>query len=171
MKFFQTWPEYLQENTTYTFGWSYIVCWMGITLSLFAALLFGVAATTLKLFKISEKAIDIEDELITHATEVVDHTYNHTLRRFGSVASLRGQIPPSIIQTVPMPMNMYNPSLIPNYSKDYQSLPHISDEATSYMDYNSDMKYLTADRPNYVIADRPNGASNKMVRELKDSRL
>ena len=109
MKFFQTWPEYLQENTTYTFGWSYIVCWMGITLSLFAALLFGVAATTLKLFKISEKAIDIEDELITHATEVVDQTYNHTLRRFGSVASLRGQMPPSIIQHVPMPMNMYNP--------------------------------------------------------------
>ena len=62
-------------------------------------------------------------------------------------------------------------SLIPNYSKDYQSLPHISDEAASYMDFNSDMKYLTADRPNYVIADRPNGASNKMVRELKDSRL
>lgn len=137
MKFFQTWPRYLQETTQYTLGWSYIVSWLGIAFTLIASFLFTGAATALKMFK-TDKSQDIQDELMNHAHEIVDH-YSGTLRRFGSVASLRPQMQ---MHTV-----MYNPNLFP---KDYQSLPHMPDDA-SYIDYNN--------------------STQKLVREFKDSRL
>merc|ERR1712029_61362 len=41
MKFYQTWPEALRDNTVYTWGWSYIMCWTGLCLTVLASIMFG----------------------------------------------------------------------------------------------------------------------------------
>ena len=36
LNFYPIWPEYIRERTAFTVGWSYIVCWVGLGLTLVA---------------------------------------------------------------------------------------------------------------------------------------
>ena len=40
LDFSQTWPDKLQEVTTYTYGWSFVVAWLGMFATLFASTFF-----------------------------------------------------------------------------------------------------------------------------------
>ena len=40
LDFSQTWPDKLQEVTTYTYGWSFVVAWLGIVATLLASTFF-----------------------------------------------------------------------------------------------------------------------------------
>eukprot|EP00095_Tigriopus_kingsejongensis_P003972 snap_masked-scaffold310_size212938-processed-gene-0.0 protein:Tk03972 transcript:snap_masked-scaffold310_size212938-processed-gene-0.0-mRNA-1 annotation:"hypothetical protein KGM_13179" len=46
--FFLSWPEVLQEATAFTLGWSYILAWIGVGLSLISSLLFMASAVCLR---------------------------------------------------------------------------------------------------------------------------
>ena len=43
LDFSQTWPKMLQEVTTYTYGWSFVVAWLGMFSTLLASGLFGLS--------------------------------------------------------------------------------------------------------------------------------
>ncbi len=58
LRFYQTWPEMLQENTLHTRGWSYIIAWMGIALTVMASIFYGVAASALKMSYLQESMPD-----------------------------------------------------------------------------------------------------------------
>ena len=40
LDFSQTWPDKLREVTTYTYGWSFVVAWLGMFSTLMASILF-----------------------------------------------------------------------------------------------------------------------------------
>ena len=40
LDFSQTWPDKLQEVTTYTYGWSFVVAWLGMFATLLASTFF-----------------------------------------------------------------------------------------------------------------------------------
>ena len=44
LNFYPIWPEYIKNRTQFTVGWSYIVCWVGLGLTLVASILFALAA-------------------------------------------------------------------------------------------------------------------------------
>jgi hypothetical protein len=43
LDFSQTWPDILQEVTTYTYGWSFVVAWLGMFATLLASTLFSLS--------------------------------------------------------------------------------------------------------------------------------
>ena len=86
MKFYQTWPEALRDNTVYTWGWSYIMCWTGLCLTVLASIMFGSSAIALKSVE-DETDSDIGDAIINQGYEAAEN-YEATMRRHGSVATL-----------------------------------------------------------------------------------
>lgn len=48
MQFFQTWPEDLQEATTFAIGWSYVLAWVGLALTLVGSIMFSLAAIAMR---------------------------------------------------------------------------------------------------------------------------
>ena len=68
LEFFQTWPDMLQECTTYNLGWSYIMAWFGIILTLIAATLYGSSGMAIK-FSMSEIALVDHEEVVNRAFE------------------------------------------------------------------------------------------------------
>ena len=46
--FYPTWPELVQQATTFTFGWSYVLAWTGLALTLMASVLFSGSAICMK---------------------------------------------------------------------------------------------------------------------------
>ena len=87
LAFFQTWPEMLQDGTTYNLGWSYIIAWFGIILTLIAALLYGSSGMAIK-YSMSEIALVDHEEIVNRAFESNQGEYfENTLRRHGSMAN------------------------------------------------------------------------------------
>ena len=132
MKFFQTWPTYLKINTEYTLGWSYIICIVGLVFTILSAVCLGIAGWVIRKFTFEQKQDKlINDQLTNHMERVAacDQYNPGTLRRFGSIPSLRGGlVSPSDLHMNPGMTSMYNPKIFP---ENYQSLPHFSDD-TSY---------------------------------------
>lgn len=48
LNFYPIWPEYIKDRTQFTVGWSYIVCWVGLGLTLVASILFALAAICIR---------------------------------------------------------------------------------------------------------------------------
>jgi hypothetical protein len=48
LSFYQTWPEHLRENTHFSIGWSYIMCWVGVSLTLVSSILFSISAMCMR---------------------------------------------------------------------------------------------------------------------------
>ena len=48
LNFYPIWPEYIKDRTAFTVGWSYIVCWVGLGLTLVASILFALAAICIR---------------------------------------------------------------------------------------------------------------------------
>ena len=48
LNFYPVWPEYIRERTQFTAGWSYIVCWVGLGLTLVASILFTLTAICMR---------------------------------------------------------------------------------------------------------------------------
>ena len=86
MKFYQTWPEALRANTQYSWGWSYILCWTGLSFTFLASILFSSSAIALKSVE-DEDESNYGDAIINQGYETADH-YEATMRRHGSVATL-----------------------------------------------------------------------------------
>ena len=132
IKFFQTWTTYLKINTEYTLGWSYIICIVGLVFTILSAVCLGIAGWVIRKFTFEQKQDKlINDQLTNHMERVAacDQYNPGTLRRFGSIPSLRGGlVSPSDLHMNPGMTSMYNPKIFP---ENYQSLPHFSDD-TSY---------------------------------------
>jgi len=89
LEFFQTWSEMLQESTTFNLGWSYIIAWFGIILTLIAALLYGSSGMAIKV-SMSEIALVDHEEVVNRAFESSvqpGEYFENTLRRHGSMAN------------------------------------------------------------------------------------
>ena len=87
LEFFQTWTKMLQDGTTYNLGWSYIIAWFGIILTLIAALLYGSSGMAIK-YSNSEIALVDHEEIVNRAFESSQHQpeyydQNCTLRQHG----------------------------------------------------------------------------------------
>ena len=103
-EFFQTWPEMLQKATTYNLGWSYIIAWFGIILTLISALLYGSSGIAIKL-SMSEIALVDHEEIVNRAFESSNPDYlENTLRRHGGM-QLHSVMHPSLcppgVQCIP----------------------------------------------------------------------
>ena len=97
LEFYQTWPDMLQDNTKYNLGWSYIIAWFGILLTLIASILFASSGIAIKVSR-----SDHEDEcaaaIVNEAYESADYTmhttmqsmHNGTLNRHASMQSIHG---------------------------------------------------------------------------------
>lgn len=48
LEFYLTWPSILRDNTSFNIGWSYIVAWVGIAVSLISSIMFSMGAICIK---------------------------------------------------------------------------------------------------------------------------
>jgi len=65
-QFFNTWPTYLKNATAVKYGWSYIICWIGIGLVLIASILTLAAYRAMKI----EKRDEYEKKRSSHGAVV-----------------------------------------------------------------------------------------------------
>ncbi len=48
LSFYPTWPEHLRDHSRFTLGWSYILCWVGVGLTLVSSILFSFSAICIR---------------------------------------------------------------------------------------------------------------------------
>ena len=104
----------LQDNTKYNLGWSYIIAWFGMFITLVACILFAASGLAIKLSRADNEDEDFHAAIVNQAYESADYinheTMGGTMRRHASMHSLSTVTPMGVIthpQYLPPGYNAY----------------------------------------------------------------